>query len=101
MAWRNALSKSMQELRIHLCQTSEGSKGIRDFVVANYAEMKKANPHFPILIRECTGTEATLTARYDFGAEKSVNVQGATLGAVQQQLEALILAGQSMPKSGE
>lgn len=36
----------------------------RDFIVANYAEMKKANPHFPILIRECAGTEASLTARY-------------------------------------
>ncbi len=36
----------------------------REFVVANYAEMKKANPHFPILVRECAGTEAKLTARY-------------------------------------
>ncbi|PNH08091.1 NADH dehydrogenase [ubiquinone] 1 alpha subcomplex subunit 2 [Tetrabaena socialis] len=64
MAWRGALSKSMQELRIHLCQTSTASQGVREFVVANYAEMKRANPHFPILIRECAGAEAKLTARY-------------------------------------
>ncbi|GIL79908.1 hypothetical protein Vretimale_12530 [Volvox reticuliferus] len=101
MAWRNALSKSMQELRIHLCQASEASKGVREFVVSNYAEMKKANPHFPILVRECAGTDAKLTARYDFGVEKSVSVQGADSAAVLSKLQELIKAGEKMPKSGE
>ncbi|GLC40564.1 hypothetical protein PLESTB_000044400 [Pleodorina starrii] len=101
MAWRNALSKSMQELRIHLCQASEASQGVREFVVSNYAEMKKANPHFPILVRECAGAEAKLTARYDFGAEKSVSVQGANSATVLSKLQELIKAGEAMPKSGE
>ncbi|GFR47884.1 hypothetical protein Agub_g9694 [Astrephomene gubernaculifera] len=101
MAWRNALSKSMQELRIHLCQSSPASQGVREFVVANYAEIKKANPQFPILIRECAGAEAKLTARYDFGVEKSVSVQGANPAAVLSQLQELIKAGEAMPKSGE
>lgn len=93
--------------RIHLCQTSNGSAGVRcvgdaklarchchspcalpalpcwpparltafacqfrsvatrrDFVLSSYAELKKANPNLPILIRECSGIEAKLVARY-------------------------------------
>lgn len=32
--------------------------------MGSYAEMKKANPDFPILVREASGTEAKLIARY-------------------------------------
>lgn len=99
-AWK-ALSTGMQELRIHLCQTSAASKGARDFIMGSYAEMKKANPDFPILVREASGTEAKLIARYDFGQEKAVSVQGLDAAAVQNKLKELIKAGESMPKSGE
>eukprot|EP00884_Botryococcus_braunii_P022978 jgi/Botrbrau1/9364/Bobra.354_2s0020.2 len=64
MAWRSALSKNLQELRILLCQTSPASQGARDFVLGSYQELKKANPNFPILVREATGTQARLIARY-------------------------------------
>ena len=86
--------------RIHVCQTSEASKGARrvprikssrqpcvrrtsaaarragrgltflfglrrrEFIFSNYAELKKANPLLPILVRECSGVEAKLVARY-------------------------------------
>lgn len=33
-------------------------------MVSAYSELKKANPKFPILIRECQGVEAKLIARY-------------------------------------
>jgi hypothetical protein len=36
----------------------------RDFIMGSYAELKKANPDFPILVREASGTEAKLIARY-------------------------------------
>lgn len=36
----------------------------RDFVLSSYQELKKANPAFPILVRECSGVEAKLIARY-------------------------------------
>jgi hypothetical protein len=32
--------------------------------MSSYQELKKANPTFPILIRECAGVEAKLIARY-------------------------------------
>ena len=36
----------------------------RDFVRSSYQELKKANPKFPILVRECSGVQARLIARY-------------------------------------
>jgi len=36
----------------------------REFLLSSYAELKKANPKFPILVRECSGVEAKLIARY-------------------------------------
>lgn len=36
----------------------------RDFILSSYQELKKANPTFPILVRECSGVEAKLIARY-------------------------------------
>lgn len=36
----------------------------REFVISQYAELKKANPGLPILVREADGAEARITARY-------------------------------------
>lgn len=51
-------------LSILLSQTSAGSQGARDFVLASYQELKKANPNFPLLVREAQEAKATLVARY-------------------------------------
>ncbi|MEW5311861.1 MAG: hypothetical protein WDW38_003545 [Sanguina aurantia] len=75
MAWKGALSQTLQELRVHLCQTSPASVGARAFVVENFAEIKRANPYFPFLVREAAGAEAKLIARFDFGVEKTVSIQ--------------------------
>uniref|UniRef100_A0A2K6PN35 NADH dehydrogenase [ubiquinone] 1 alpha subcomplex subunit 2 n=1 Tax=Rhinopithecus roxellana TaxID=61622 RepID=A0A2K6PN35_RHIRO len=40
----------LREIRIHLCQRSPGSQGVRDFTEKRYVEVKKANPDLPILI---------------------------------------------------
>merc|ERR1711894_549544 len=61
----------LKELRIHLCQTSPASKGVRTFIENHYVELKKANPRFPILIRECSGVLPQITARYAMGVEQS------------------------------
>eukprot|EP00884_Botryococcus_braunii_P022979 jgi/Botrbrau1/9365/Bobra.354_2s0020.1 len=101
MAWRSALSKNLQELRILLCQTSPASQGARDFVLGSYQELKKANPNFPILVREATGTQARLIARYDFGVEKLIVVDGLDKAAISKKLEQLVAEGEKMPRSGE
>mmetsp|Transcript_5183 Transcript_5183/g.10106 ORF Transcript_5183/g.10106 Transcript_5183/m.10106 type:complete len:90 (-) Transcript_5183:212-481(-) len=66
--------KAVQELRINFCRASQNSAGIRDFVKANFAEMKKVNPTLPIMVREFDGVEPKITARFDMGVEQSLSV---------------------------
>ncbi|KAL0895321.1 hypothetical protein ABMA27_011464 [Loxostege sticticalis] len=61
----------LKELRIHLCQTSSQSAGVREFIQKNYVNLKKDNPTFPILIRECSGVQPRVWARYEKGVERS------------------------------
>ena len=36
----------------------------RDFIEQSYVPLKQANPKFPILVRECSGVQPRLWARY-------------------------------------
>ncbi|KAJ6661349.1 hypothetical protein lerEdw1_014977 [Lerista edwardsae] len=60
----SSLGKHLKEIRIHLCQRSPASQGARDFIEQHYVTLKKANPDFPILIRECSDVQPKLWARY-------------------------------------
>jgi NADH dehydrogenase (ubiquinone) 1 alpha subcomplex subunit 2 len=62
-------SPAIRELRIHLCQTSNSSAGVRSFIEKFYVDLKRTNPTTPILIRECSNVEPKLWARYEFGKE--------------------------------
>ncbi|XP_043498723.1 NADH dehydrogenase [ubiquinone] 1 alpha subcomplex subunit 2 [Polistes fuscatus] len=64
----------LKELRILLCQTSKSSEGVRDFIKQQYVSIKKNNPKFPILIRECSLTEPRLFARYEYGVERQISL---------------------------
>ncbi|CAM8901861.1 unnamed protein product [Rhodiola kirilowii] len=64
MAWRGQISKNLKEIRVLFCQTSPASASAREFVQKNYKELKTLNPKLPILIRECSGTEPQLWARF-------------------------------------
>ncbi|XP_003970896.1 NADH dehydrogenase [ubiquinone] 1 alpha subcomplex subunit 2 [Takifugu rubripes] len=86
----STLGKNMREVRIHLCQNSAASKGARDFVEQQYVNLKKSNPDFPILIRECSGVQARIWARYDFGKEKSVSVDNMSADQVASALQTLV-----------
>lgn len=94
-----AASKALMELRVHMCQSSVASKGIRcrahvpalrrasctdapacscasEFWSANYNAVKAANMKLPILLRENANAPAKLTATYEGGEEKSISVEG-------------------------
>ncbi|KAG8226732.1 hypothetical protein J437_LFUL004382 [Ladona fulva] len=79
----------IKEIRIHLCQQSEASKGVRDFVKNFYVPIKKANAKFPILIRECSGVQPRMYARYALGKESSVPLTNLKAEEVFSQLEKL------------
>lgn len=84
-----ALSRGVQELRVHLCQTSKGSSGVRDFIAGHYLQLKEANPALPVLVREASGIKATVTARFPFGKEKTVAVEGLDAKQVGEAIEKL------------
>ncbi|XP_075712396.1 NADH dehydrogenase [ubiquinone] 1 alpha subcomplex subunit 2 [Rhinoderma darwinii] len=84
------LSKNVREIRIHLCQKSAGSQGVRDFIEQNYVALKKANPEFPILIRECSEVQPKLWARYDFGREVSIPIHNESADQVAKALESVV-----------
>jgi len=69
------LGPKLKELRLHLCQTSATSQGLRNFIHENYVNIKRLNPHFPMLVRECSGITPKIWARYDFGKEQHFDVE--------------------------
>lgn len=82
-------AKTVKELRIHLCQTSEASKGVRDFIAKNYVNIKTANQTTPILIRECSGVQPKLWARYERGKESNLPLTNMNESQVMSALEKL------------
>ncbi|KAL7618789.1 NADH dehydrogenase [ubiquinone] 1 alpha subcomplex subunit 2 [Lactuca sativa] len=96
MAWIGQLSKNLKELRVLFCQTSPGSSSARAFVEKNYKELKKANPKLPILIRECSGTEPQLWARYDMGVERGIRLEGMSEDQISKALQDLAKGGSSL-----
>ena len=82
--------KTLQELRFHLCQTSKGSEGVRNFLMSSYKHLKAASPTTPVLIREASGIEGKLYARYDYGVEKCVKLEGLDAKEVEKCLRDLV-----------
>ncbi|KAK2634698.1 hypothetical protein Ddye_029490 [Dipteronia dyeriana] len=90
MAWRGQLSRNIKELRFLLCQSSPSSSPTRAFIEKNYKTLKTSNPKLPILIRESSGIEPQLWARYDMGVEKGVRLEGLSEAQISKALEDLV-----------
>ncbi|KAF5298494.1 hypothetical protein FQR65_LT01273 [Abscondita terminalis] len=80
----------LKEIRIHLCPKGETSKGIRDFIQKNYVSIKECNPNSPILIRECSGVQPRLWARYEYGKENSVSLTDLNESDIAQKFANLV-----------
>ncbi|XP_002732035.1 NADH dehydrogenase [ubiquinone] 1 alpha subcomplex subunit 2-like [Saccoglossus kowalevskii] len=80
----------VKEVRITLCQRSPSSQGTRDFIEKNYVSIKKQNPKFPVMIRECSGVQPKMFARYDFGREKQVSLANMSSDEVGKAMESLL-----------
>ncbi|CAL5017873.1 unnamed protein product [Urochloa decumbens] len=95
MAWTGSLSRSVKEIRFLFCQSSPASAAARDFVRNHYAEIKARNPTAPFLIRECSGVQPQLWARYEMGVERCVDLNGLTEVQIDRKLEELAKIGES------
>ncbi|KAK7180089.1 nadh-ubiquinone oxidoreductase 105 kda subunit [Paraphaeosphaeria sporulosa] len=78
--------------RPHCVQREQRLTDTRSFLTKSYPTMKKHNPYTPILIREASGTEPRLYARYEFGKEKSVPLKGLDDKAIEQKVTELVKA---------
>ncbi|KAH7439131.1 hypothetical protein KP509_04G046500 [Ceratopteris richardii] len=90
MSWATKLKPAVRELRFHFCQTSPSSAPTRQFIQGIYKDLKTANPQLPILIRECSGIQPRMWARYEFGEEKSVPLDGLTEKQISSKLKELV-----------
>ncbi|KAI8895042.1 NADH dehydrogenase alpha subcomplex subunit 2 [Globomyces pollinis-pini] len=79
----------LREIRIHLSQSSLKSKGTRDFLLRAYPGLKKQNPSLPILIREAEDVQAKAFARFAYGVERSISLEGLNDVDVETKLAAL------------
>ena len=82
-------SSGLKELRLHLCQKSAASAGVREFMEKHYVPLKMANPKFPILVRECSGISPKVWARYGYGQEESVDLSNKTANDVVAEISKL------------
>ncbi|KAF3043879.1 hypothetical protein E8E11_005818 [Didymella keratinophila] len=90
MTSKYAFNAGLKELRFLFCQTSEHSAATRNFLQRSYPTMKKHNPHTPILIREASGFEPTLFARYNYGKETKVLLKGLDDKSIEQKVTELV-----------
>ncbi|KAI9298409.1 NADH dehydrogenase, alpha subcomplex, subunit 2 [Neoconidiobolus thromboides FSU 785] len=84
------LANSVKELRIHFCQQSPASKGLREYVQNSYVSLKKSHPQLPILIREARGVEARVFGRFDKGQEKKINLENLNVSQVDSKIKELL-----------
>ncbi|KAF2839898.1 NADH dehydrogenase, alpha subcomplex, subunit 2 [Patellaria atrata CBS 101060] len=90
MASKYAFTQSLRELRFLLCQTSDHSAATRSFLTRTYPTMKKHNPHTPIMIREALNVQPVVYARYEFGKEKKVSLDGLDDKGIEQKVTELV-----------
>ncbi|TIA88869.1 hypothetical protein E3P81_03281 [Wallemia ichthyophaga] len=89
-AFSRALPTAIKEIRLIGCQTGNRSEGFRQFVQSSYPNLKQSNPHLPILVREAAGVPARAFARFEYGLEKNVSLDGLSAGEVTKQVETLL-----------
>ncbi|KAJ3283484.1 hypothetical protein BCR33DRAFT_850008 [Rhizoclosmatium globosum] len=83
-------TQQLKELRIHCSQTAAGSKGTRDFVLNQFAQIKSANPTIPILVREAQNVEARVFGRYANGVERKIVLESLDESSVAEKIRQIV-----------
>ena len=96
LAWRNLVNKNVKELRFVLCQTSQNSIGLRNWINNNFIEIKKNNPDALLLIREAHNAEPNILARYDYGVEKRIFCEYASSEEVEEIVSKLVIESEKI-----
>jgi len=83
------VGRQVKELRLHMCNVSPSSKGLRDFVENHYVSLKKNNSTLPILVRECEGGTPKIWVRVDKGGESCMEVDNLSAKDILSKIQAL------------
>merc|ERR1711934_32827 len=83
------LAKGIKELRMIYCHQSESGVQMKNFIQSTYPALKASNPDTPILIRNATGVQPAMYARYAMGKESKVDLVGKDAKAIAAALEQL------------
>ncbi|WVO24310.1 uncharacterized protein IAS62_005674 [Cryptococcus decagattii] len=68
------IPKAVKEIRLHFCQTSAASAGVRQFVQSSYPAVKSANPDLKFLIREASNISPRAFVRFERGVESEAQL---------------------------
>ncbi|ORY27642.1 thioredoxin-like protein [Naematelia encephala] len=90
MSFPKQLPAAVKELRLHLCQTSEASQGLRKFIQSQYPSIKTAHPNLKVLIREASGVEPKAFVRFERGAESQTSLANLSEKDVASALSTLV-----------
>lgn len=71
------LKEPLHTIGVHISRHTNANDALSSFLTRAYPTMKKNNPYIPIMIREASGTEPRVFARYEFGREKMEDLRGA------------------------
>ncbi|KAH8412776.1 hypothetical protein KR009_005512 [Drosophila setifemur] len=83
------LTSKLKELRILLDPAGDTSRGAREYVQKFYPNLKRHNPDLPILVRECSGVQPRLVARYSDGQEVSLPLTNQEALDIHKNVEAV------------
>ncbi|OQE17967.1 hypothetical protein PENSTE_c019G04833 [Penicillium steckii] len=96
MSGKYVFTKGLKELRFLFCQTSEQSAATRQALPSANSDpilpdpTIKHNPHTPIMMREASGTEPRVFARYEFGKEKNEALAGLSDTQIEERITNLV-----------
>lgn len=89
-SWRSLVNKNVKEIRFVLSQTGPKSVGVRNWLNKYFVDLKKENPDTLLIVRECMDVDPIITARYDFGVEKKIICEYATVEEVEEIVGGLV-----------
>ncbi|VVT51707.1 uncharacterized protein SAPINGB_P003186 [Magnusiomyces paraingens] len=90
MSSKYVFPRALKELRFHFSQTGEASAPLKTFLSRAYPVIKKHNPSTPVLIREAAGVRPTLYARFEFGREAKLSLEGVPEEQIEGAIQKLV-----------
>ncbi|KAF0981054.1 hypothetical protein FDP41_012842 [Naegleria fowleri] len=92
MSWRGKLSKNVHQLIFYFCPKNAQSKGVRDFLQNNYADIKTLNPYTGLLVRETPDIdEPFMMVERHYGVREKQDLKNLTASDIENIIKQVTL----------